>query len=126
MRAVADNGNHRIAVHSANDGSFERVLCGGAGAFALTQPRDCAVVRDPDAAGRGRWLCTTEATRVMVLALDSGSPVQVVPVPGARSLWGVTVLPVPPQKGGGRQLAVVDADGPTLRFLRVCSSCQHF
>ncbi len=73
---VCDNGNHRVSVHSTSDGSYERAFDGGWDAFALTQPRDCAVVR---ARSRAEWLVVTEATRVQVLAIQTGEPVQVRP-----------------------------------------------
>jgi len=87
---VCDNGNNRVSVHHASDGRFEAVLGGGSGdAHTLHQPRDCALVTNGAEPSR---LIVTEATRLVVLSLPSGAPMQLLRINGARSLWGVCVF----------------------------------
>lgn len=110
---VCDNGNDRISVHSADHGGFRETFRGGQGHLALTQPRDCAVVHR----GSRHWpidrLVVTEMTRVQVLRLDTGDPLQILAVPGAQCLWGVALLCPRLLED---QIVIVDSESATLHF----------
>ena len=88
---VCDNGNDRISVHRADSGAFVRTLGDARNGFGLTQPRDCAVVELNLGVGPTRLL-VTEPTRLTVLSLETGEPLQFVRFDGALSLWGVCVV----------------------------------
>lgn len=122
---VADCSNSRIHCFS-DDGEFLRSIGG------VCNPRGVAVVPLPCAGRRaaevgaaaqagvaqasvahGGFLIVAERVRAQVLALPSGERLQVLVIPGARSLWGVVG---DPDEGN---LYVADAGTPK-RGICVC------
>ena len=59
---------------------------------------------------------------MQVLRLPDGAPMQVVPLPGALNLWGVTCVENPTGPRHLRvQVVVLDAERPSLYFLSLAS-----
>lgn len=112
---VADTSNHRIQVLLTVDGHFLRAFGGTgpgergegerAGEFRL--PRGVAV--DPT----GAKLFVAEQKRVQVLTTQFGVPLQVLPIPGAGTLWGISV--------GPQYAHVVDNFKQRVTVLKVCN-----
>ena len=113
---VADTANHRVQVLLTVDGQFLRMFGGAgpgergdgerAGEFRL--PRGVAV--DPS----GQKLFVAEQKRVQVLTTQWGVPLQVLPMPGAGTLWGICV--------SERYAHVVDNFKQTVTVLELCNT----
>ena len=87
---VADTANHRVQVLNGTDGTCIRAF-GAAGGGQSTRAGEFTLPRGVALDAAGVRLFVSEQKRVQVVSSQTGMPLQVLPLPGAGTLWGLCV-----------------------------------
>lgn len=110
---VADTGNHRIQCFTTRRGAFVRSFGAfGSGPGDFNEPRGLAVCPLTPRGGEPALLVAEGHGRRLQLLTTSGEPLQILPLPGASRLCGVSVSPK------RQQVFVTDEGAHRIHVLR--------